>query len=139
MPALQMRTLELSRGRFAQALQLSRVGTLIYEYSRHRTDSSRLSSGIGDTEGWRQNEGYGEETGCQRRTAISPHFVPGSSEWKTCSSGLVASGQKNFILFTLCLVVDTGETDGLSIIVLYLFLGFFKSVVHFKVVYHTCF
>lgn len=44
---------------------------------------------------------------------------------KTCSSGLVASGQKNFTLFTLCLVVDAGETDGLSIIVLYLFLVFF--------------
>lgn len=63
-------------------------------------------------------------TGCQKRTAISSHFVLGPLEWKTCSSGLVASDQKNFILFTLCLVVDAGETDGLSIIVLYLFLVF---------------
>lgn len=36
----------------------------------------------------------------------------------------MASDQNNFILFTLCLVVDAGETDGLSIVVLYLFLVF---------------
>lgn len=61
---------------------------------------------------------------CQRRTAVSPRFVLSPLERKARSAGPVASDQKIFILFTLCLVVDAGETDGLSIVVLYLFLVF---------------
>lgn len=118
MPILQMRKPKLSGGkRFAKkSTQLSSRGFAGGDPGLQAPKASdRLfwaSFRRWRCWGRRQKEGDGEAAGCPRSRAISSSFLPQSLGMENLLSWTSGLRPKNFILFTLRLVVDAGETDG---------------------------